>query len=98
MYKERIFYLDLLRCIAILLVVFTHVHEVVGWSQFVPYELTRKDVIISAFCYSISRLGVPIFIMISGCLMIEQYQQNRKMPIKRIVDFFCFRNSICYFG
>ncbi len=41
MYKERIFYLDLLRCIAILLVVFTHVHEVVGWSQFVPYELTR---------------------------------------------------------
>lgn len=60
--KNRIFYLDVARTIAILLVVFTHVHEQIG---------VKNDIIKSIF-YSIDRVGVPIFFMLSGGLVLPK--------------------------
>lgn len=60
--KRRIEWLDSARAIAILLVVFTHAHERAGN---VPYY-------INSIFYSIDRVGVPIFFMISGGLLIPK--------------------------
>lgn len=62
MEKNRIFYLDVARTIAILLVVFTHVHEQIG---------VNSNIVRSIF-YSIDRMGVPIFFMLSGGLVLPK--------------------------
>lgn len=62
MEKNRNFYLDGARTIAILLVVFTHVHEQIG---------VKNDIIKSIF-YSVDRMGVPIFFMLSGGLVLPK--------------------------
>lgn len=59
---RRIFWLDVSRALAILLVVFTHAHEVAG---------IQNNLLISIF-YTIDRLGVPIFFMISGGLILPK--------------------------
>ena len=50
------------RAIAILFVVFTHVHEQVGVDSY----------IIQAIFYDIDRLGVPLFFMLSGALVLPK--------------------------
>ena len=60
--KNRNFYLDGASTIAILLVVFTHVHEQIG---------VKNDIIKSIF-YSVDRMGVPIFFMLSGGLVLPK--------------------------
>lgn len=59
---KRVFWLDAARAIAIILVVFTHAHERAG----IQSEMLR-----SVF-YSIDRLGVPLFFMISGGLILPK--------------------------
>ena len=68
-----------MRFIAILLVVFTHVHEQIGVSSYI----TR------AVFYHIDRLGVPLFFMLSGALILPR---AAKQPVftfykKRIFQF-----------
>lgn len=60
--NKRIFYLDVARTVAILLVIFTHVHEQIG---------VNSD-IIKGFFYSLDRMGVPIFFMLSGGLILPR--------------------------
>ena len=50
------------RAIAILFVLFTHVHEQVGVDSY----------IIQAIFYDIDRLGVPLFFMLSGALVLPK--------------------------
>lgn len=50
------------RTIAILFVVFTHVHEQIGVDSY----------IIQAIFYDIDRLGVPLFFMLSGALVLPK--------------------------
>ena len=59
---KRIFWLDAARAIAIFLVVFTHAHERAG---------IHSEMLKSIF-YSIDRLGVPLFFMISGGLVLPK--------------------------
>lgn len=62
--KKRIFYLDELRTIAILLVIFCHT------CQYFPttVEFLKSPTMLSYV--SIGRLGVPLFFMLSGALLI----------------------------
>ena len=50
------------RAIAILFVVFTHIHEQIGVDSY----------IIQAIFYDIDRLGVPLFFMLSGALVLPK--------------------------
>ncbi len=59
---KRVFWLDLARALAIALVVFTHAHERAGIGN---------DLLKSVF-YSVDRLGVPLFFMISGGLVLPK--------------------------
>lgn len=67
--KERIFYYDLLRAFAIIAVIICHVDIFFG-------PLTTQGQIISQMAFhDIGRIGVPIFLMISGALLL-----NREYP------------------
>lgn len=60
--SHRIYWLDVARAIAILFVVFTHIHEQIGVDSY----------IIQAIFYDIDRLGVPLFFMLSGALVLPK--------------------------
>lgn len=78
--QNRVYWLDAARAIAILLVVFTHCHEQAGiWD---PFR--------SGIFYTIDRLGVPIFFMISGGLILDRIKDVDvfKFYRKRVVQFF----------
>lgn len=78
--KQRIFWLDAARAIAIVLVVFTHIHERVGVDNY----------LLQSFFYSIDRLGVPIFFMLSGGLILPKLVSINYLSFykKRIPQFF----------
>ncbi|MEE6075177.1 acyltransferase [Avibacterium paragallinarum] len=78
--KERIFWLDIVRCFAIILVVFTHVHENV---------YIENKMLVSLF-YSIDRIGVPLFFMLSGGLILPKIADIDILTFykKRIPQFF----------
>ena len=64
--KQRIFYLDELRAIAILAVILCHV------DSFYPYVTTSFKLAIPYFLTVLGRIGVPLFLMISGALLINK--------------------------
>lgn len=70
---QRIFWLDFSRAIAIILVVFTHIHERIGVNDY----LLAKSLF-----YSVDRMGVPLFFMLSGGLMLP------KLVNVNLVDFY----------
>ena len=76
---NRIHWLDAARAIAILLVVFTHCHEQAG-----IYDPVRASIF-----YTIDRLGVPIFFMISGGLILDKVKDVDILSFyrKRVVQF-----------
>ena len=67
--KERIFYYDLLRAFAIIAVIICHVDHFFG-----PLTSTTQIIAQMTF-HDIGRIGVPIFLMISGALLL-----NREYP------------------
>ena len=72
--KERIFYYDLLRAFAIIAVIICHVDHFFG-----PLT-TQAQIITQMTFHDIGDIGVPIFLMISGALLL-----NREYP--SIPDF-----------
>lgn len=92
--KKRIFWLDAARGIAILLVVFTHAHCLAGLAN--PGADSRiHDILVTSFFYSVDRIGVPLFLMISGALMLTSinksaqgcYSGKARKRYKRIGQF-----------
>lgn len=77
--QNRIHWLDAARAIAILLVVFTHCHEQAG----------IHDPVRAGIFYTIDRLGVPIFFMISGGLILDKVKDVDILSFyrKRVVQF-----------
>ena len=67
--KERIFYYDLLRAFAIIAVIICHVDHFFG-----PLT-TQTQIIAQMTFHDIGDIGVPIFLMISGALLL-----NREYP------------------
>ncbi|WP_459537868.1 acyltransferase [Methanobrevibacter sp.] len=71
--KERIFYFDAIRAFAILFVLLIHVSK---W--FVPKEVPHSLYwVFSSSLASLGNMGVPLFLMISGALLL-----NRKYDLK----------------
>lgn len=64
--KERIFYYDALRAFAIIAVIICHVEHFFG-------PLTTPTQIIAEMTFKdIGMIGVPIFLMISGALLLNR--------------------------
>lgn len=81
--KERIFYYDFLRAIAIIAVICCHVTGFFGDLNTFP------QIIYHAFIVKLGTIGVPIFLMLSGALLL-----NREYDLS---DFIKRRFSrICY--
>lgn len=67
MINDRIYYLDHIRVISIFLVVFTHCHE----------NIILDNLFVKSLFYSIDRMAVPLFFMISGGLLLSRdYTSN----------------------
>lgn len=77
--NQRVYWLDAARAIAILLVVFTHCHE----------QAQVTDPLWGGIFYSIDRLGVPVFFMLSGGLILDRIKDIPIMDFykRRIVQF-----------
>ena len=75
--KERIFYYDLLRAFAIIAVIICHVDFYFG-----PLN-TPFEVIAQLTFHDIGRIGVPIFLMISGALLLNRDYPSLKDFLKR---------------
>ena len=90
--KERVFYFDVLRVIACLSVILFHVsgnYISTGLKDLTFFN--NVDYWICNVFYSVSRLGVPLFTMISGALMLDgNYSFSREKLIKHIVKIAVF--------
>ena len=64
--KERIFYYDFLRAFAIIAVLLCHMDIFYGPLN-TPLQVIAKYVL-----HDIGRMGVPIFLMISGALLLNK--------------------------
>ncbi len=95
----RIYWMDAARVVAIILVVLTHASEVTGFP----------NVLSKSIFYSIDRLGVPLFFMLSGALLLtraakleigEYYKKYWKRIVQFILLFFIYSvitNFVYYF-
>ena len=86
--KNRIFYFDVLRAFAIIVVIICHVEHFFGpltTAAQIIAEITFKD---------IGMVGVPIFLIISGALLLNREYANLKNFLKhrfaRIIYPFIF--------
>ena len=75
--KERIFYYDMLRAFAILAVIICHVDFYFGSLN------TPIEVIAQLTFHDIGRIGVPIFLMISGALLLNRDYPSLKDFLSR---------------
>ena len=93
--SNRIFYLDVLRVIACLSIIMIHTS-----AHYVVKDIGSFNFWIGDIFDSLARIGVPLFLMISGTIMLDKdYQFSSKKLIKHIVRlilFFIFW-SIIYF-
>lgn len=75
--NERIFYFDFLRAFAIIAVIICHVNFFFG-----PLN-TSLEIIGQLTFHDIGRVGVPIFLMISGALLLNREYSNLSDFLKR---------------
>ena len=79
--KERIVWIDLLRIIAILLVVLCHSSEegiyILSLDSVLAMQFRSR--LFSFTCFTLGRLGVPIFLLISGYLLLDREYDTDKM-------------------
>lgn len=85
MQTKRNIALDIIRCIAIILVVLIHSSEAIG-----NYEIQRGILSVSlpmwiaqTFIFIIGRLGVPLFLMLTGALMLGREYESYSCFFKK---------------
>lgn len=87
--NKRVFYFDILRTVACLAVVMIHAS-----GKYVESDVGSLNFWVGNIFDSLSRFGVPVFVMISGALMLdEKYLFTSKKllgHIKKMVLFFVF--------
>ena len=92
---NRIFYFDLLRVIACLFVVIIH-----SSAKYVVKDIGSFNFWVGNFFDSIVRSGVPIFVMISGALMLDEHYKFTKAKlikhINKMIVFFFFWSVVYY--
>ena len=78
--KNRIYYLDILRVIACLFVILIH-----SSAQYVIENVGSLNFWTGNIIDGLSRVAVPIFVMISGALLLDKnYNYTEKKLIKHI--------------
>ena len=91
--KKRVYYLDVIRFIACMAVVMIHVS-----TEYVNENLGTFNFWVGNVFDGIARIGVPLFVMISGSIMLDKnYNYNNKKLIRHIVKliiFFIFWSAI----
>lgn len=91
--SNRVYYLDILRVIACLSVIMIH-----SSGTYVTKNIGSFNFWIGNVFDGLARIGVPLFIMISGTLMLDKnYQFSNKKLIKHIIKmitFFVFWSAI----
>lgn len=75
--KQRIFYYDILRAYAIIGVIICHVLHFFG-----PLN-TQFEIISQLTFHNLGRIGVPLFLMISGALLLNRDYPNLNYFLKR---------------
>lgn len=96
--NNRIYYIDILRVIACLSVVMIH-----SSATYVLKDIGSFNFWIGNILDGLSRIGVPLFVMISGALMLDKNYEltNQKLikHIKKLIIFFIFWSAIyCIFS
>lgn len=81
--KTREYSFDILRSIAMIMVIVVHVSNVYSRSFGI---IGNKSFIISLFFNTVSRISVPIFLMISGALLLDR-KFDLKKYLKRLLKF-----------
>ena len=93
--SKRIYYLDILRVIACLSVIMIHVCAPYAAKEFGSLNFWAGNIL-----DGLARIGVPLFVMISGSLMLDKNYQISKDKLKKrilkMILFFIFW-SIIYF-
>lgn len=91
--SNRIYYLDILRVMACIAVIVTHASFIYVMADFGSFNF-----IVGNIADSLSRIGVPLFVMISGSLLLDKdYVNNNQKQLNRIIKmimFFLFWSSI----
>lgn len=79
--QNRYIYIDIARAFAILCVVLCHavenVYYTIEWSELSSYSKYFK-----IFTFTIGRIGVPIFLCISGTLLLRKNMENEDSAIR----------------
>lgn len=88
--KNRILYLDVLKILAILFVIYNHTHMYV-----MPFG--NLGIFIRLTLFSICKVAVPLFIMTSGALLLNRKTSYKKVFTKRIVRVFIAYVISCIF-
>lgn len=91
--QNRIFYLDALRALACLCVIMIHAS-----GSFVVKDYGSFDFWIGDLFDSVSRVGIPLFVMISGALMLDENYSYSPQKIKghivKMIGFFVFWSAL----
>ncbi|MBQ3306697.1 MAG: acyltransferase family protein [Bacilli bacterium] len=95
--KNRIKYLDGLRFYAILNVILLHVIAIFRWKYF---NVNTLNFSFLAFLDSFTRVGIPLFFMITGILMFqkkdEPYKDFLKKRVLKLVDAYLVACIVYY--
>lgn len=83
--KKRFAYLDALRIIAIMCVIFNHS----GANGYFLYTTTNRLPVqlISIFISSFCKIGVLLFFMISGALLLKKEESLKELYLKRVLRY-----------
>lgn len=85
---ERILWLDAVRCLAIISITFNHaLSRSFSTQKSTLKEFEKIPIIVSlikAILYTFSRVGVPLFLMLTGILMIKRDFSNKEVLNKFI--------------
>ena len=91
--NNRIIYLDILRVIACLSVIMRHIS-----IHYSVKDIGSTNFWIGNFFEGLARIGVPLFVMISGTLMLDNNKQVSKdiliKHIRKMIIFFVFWSAI----
>ena len=96
--KDRIKYLDKLRFFAIFCIIMLHVLSIFRWKYF---SINTTNFLLMTLIDTFTRVGIPIFFMLTGILMFQKQDENYKVFLKkRVLKLFYsyFFACIIYYG
>ena len=94
--NRRIYWFDLLKILACLMIITNHTIDYL--LQYAGYN--NFTVLFYAACLSLCKIGVPLFIMITGCLLLKKESNYREIlgRIKRVLFPLIVVSLIYYFS